>query len=348
MSAPNASTTAGQVQPPPRQADAGPAAPSALAPDEACPSAPTQLHQPEETQTISAHRVRVFRKRALGNGYPLVRVRSASKTPLAAGWQHGETCESLLDVRETALNTGVLLGGLRCVDLDIDPQVTLQVMRQARQHLPLGALIRCRPGSSRLSLFYQAEAGQPVKRAISGAKGKIEILGHGQQAVVHGQHPSGASIAWRYGRGPDTVPIDEVPKVSEAQVTKFLDGCASLLQPSSAEAGRHIPAAFGGSSVETEWKLPRALAWMPLDNDLAAGIDRDPSWFTELPPGEKYSLVQECLKTQDNRITDPRDEWLRIQFAVADAGRLGCPNARQLALEWSRVGQYQTQSESSC
>jgi hypothetical protein len=40
----------------------------------------------------------------------------------------------------------------------------------------------------------------------------------------------------------------------------------------------------------------------------------------------------------DNRITDPRDIWLRVLFAVADAERLGCPDARSLAQEWSQRG----------
>jgi hypothetical protein len=77
---------------------------------------------------------------------------------------------------------------------------------------------------------------------------------------------------------------------------------------------------------------------MPLDNDLGAGIEDTPNWFAQLSSGEKYSLVQECLEIQDNRTDDPRDAWLRTLFSVADAERLGCPNARQLALEWSRRG----------
>jgi hypothetical protein len=289
-------------------------------------------------QTISAYRVRVFRKRALDNGYRVIRVKSASKVPLRAGWQHGEARKSLLDVEEDSLNTGLLLGDLRCVDLDIDdPDVLPEVMREARRHLPQGALIRRRAGSPRLSMFFRAESGQPRKRVIEGPKGKIEILGLGQQAVVHGVHPSGALISWRNGRGPDTVPLDQLPAVSESQISAFLDACAPLVEPVSvveANAVRHPP--------EAEWKLPSAFASMPLDNDLGAGIEDTPNWFTQLSSGEKYSLVQECLATQDNRTDDPRAEWLRILFAVADAERLGCPKARQLALNWSRQGKSYT------
>jgi hypothetical protein len=166
--------TAGEIQPPPREADAGPAAPSAQVPDEACPSAPTQLHQTEETRTISAHWVRVFRKRALDNRYLLARLRSTSKIPLLApDWQHGESPELLLDVQVNALNTGLLLAGLQCIDCDIDdPQVTLEVVREARRHLPPGALIRRRAGSPRLVMFYRAAAGQPLPSAtaLTGSK----------------------------------------------------------------------------------------------------------------------------------------------------------------------------------
>src|ERR1700730_3053807 len=230
MSALGATSTA-EVQRVPEIADAGPAAPTGQAPDEG-PSA----------QTISPHQVRLFRKRALDNGYPLARLRSTSKIPSAPDWQHGESPELLLDVQVNALNTGLLLAGLQCIDCDIDdPQVTLEVVREARRHLSPGALIRRRAGSPRLAMFYRAATGQPSKRVIKGSKGKIEILGRGQQAMVHGRHPSGVPITWRSGRGPDTVPLDQVPEVSEEQITAFLDGSAPLLQPPFVGSNDHEP-----------------------------------------------------------------------------------------------------------
>src|SRR5262249_34873834 len=50
------------------------------------------------------------------------------------------------------------------------------------------------------------------------------------------------------------------------------------------------------------------------------------------------ALVRTCLDAIDNRISDPREQWLRVLFAVADAERLGCADARELALEWSKRG----------
>jgi hypothetical protein len=293
---------------------------------------------PAHHKDVSADQVHLFRQRAINNGYPLVRVRTTSKAPLAADWQHGETPELLLSVRENALNTGLLLGGLRCVDCDVDdPQLALEIVREARRHLPPGALIRRRAGSPRLSMFYRTATGQPSKRAIEGTQGKIEILGLGQQAVVHGVHPSGAPLSWQNGRGPDSVPRDQISAVSEEQITTFLTASAPLLDARSAESDRYVAASSDRRTLEAGWKLPRVLASVPLDNDLAAGID-SPNWFSALPAQEKLAAVKACLNSLDNRSSDTREVWLRVLFAVADAERLGCPDARQRALEWSQRG----------
>src|SRR6516164_7094718 len=183
-------------------------------------SAPTLTSEP---LTASAE-VRLFRERAMDNGYPLVRVKSSSKAPLPHDWQRGDRPELLLGVRPEALNTGLLLGCLRCVDCDVDDlQLASEITRLARQHLPPGALIRRRANSPRIALLYRSAQGQPSKRVAKGPKGKIEILGLGQQVVIHGVHPSGAAIGWQKGRGPDTVPHDQVPAVSEQQITEFLN-----------------------------------------------------------------------------------------------------------------------------
>lgn len=70
---------------------------------------------------------------------------------------------------------------------------------------------------------------------------------------------------------------------------------------------------------------------------MSAGIEIL-EWFDHLDPEEKSSLARACLAAIDNRTVDPREQWLRILFAMADAGRRGCPEARELAMEWSRRG----------
>ena len=92
-----------------------------------------------------------------------------------------------------------------------------------------------------------------------------------------------------------------------------------------------------GEMVAAGFTLPRAAALFPLENDLAAGIE-SPNWFSVLAPQEKSAVLQGCLGVLDNATSDPRELWLRVIFSVADAERLGCQDARQLALEWSRRG----------
>jgi hypothetical protein len=70
------------------------------------------------------------------------------------------------------------------------------------------------------------------------------------------------------------------------------------------------------------------------------GITNDDSyhWYGALTAGEKLAVVRACLDALDNRTEDLREFWLRAIFAVASAEDLGCPGARQLALEWSQRG----------
>jgi hypothetical protein len=109
--------------------------------------------------------------------------------------------------------------------MDVDDQKVIStIIGLVGAHLPRGALIRRRAGSPRLALIYRAAEGEPRKCVVSGPTGKIEVLGHGQQVVVHGFHPSGAAITWMKGRDPDTVHRDQLPTVTEEQITAFLNG----------------------------------------------------------------------------------------------------------------------------
>jgi AAA domain/Primase C terminal 2 (PriCT-2)/Bifunctional DNA primase/polymerase, N-terminal len=292
--------------------------------------------QPQQavSQPILSDEVREFRQRAMANGYPLIRVRSNSKAPLPHDWQHGDRPELLLDVRPDALNTGLVLAELRCVDIDVDdPQLILEITEEARLHLPAGALLRRRANSPRFAMLFRAAEGQPTKRAINGPRGKIEALGAGQQVVVHGLHPTGAALTWCDGRGPDTVKMADLPAITEDQITAFLVACAPLLGATNPKPGMSLSAAVP-PGFET---VPPHLAGEKVENELGAGIEpRD--WFKLLTPEQQSELVWACLNTLDNRTSDPREPWLDVIFAVAHAEQFGCRDAHELALGWSRRG----------
>ena len=275
--------------------------------------------------------VRQFRRNALTNGYKLVRVRTSGKAPVGRDWTEGESEAALLNVTPDAANTGLVLAGLRAVDVDVDDETTAAaIVSLAQQYLPPGALIR-RRGGPRHAMLYRAAEGQPGKRRVEGAKGAVEVLGAGQQIVIAGLHPSGAPFSWDGGRSPANVVVDQLPIVTEENISVFLDACAVVLGSATTPDGRSRyminPALFP----------PRPARNDNIPNACAAGVEQF-RWFEGLPDAEKRSLVKTCLDAIDNRASDPRVRWLRTLFAVADADRQGCPDARDLALEWSRRG----------
>lgn len=276
----------------------------------------------------SPEEICAFRGSAHANGYRLVRVATRQKRPIAHKWSEGESLAALMKFELGSANTGLVLEGLRAFDLDIDdPElasaVTALLFKYAPRH---NCLIRKRMGSSRIAVLYRAAEGAPGKRSVVLTQGKVEVLGSGQQLVVDGLHPSGMRLHWTNGVSPAVLPLEQLACVSEYQVSSFLND---------------VSATFGkGRPVNSD--IPFFAPQGPVDtrsipNDLAAGIE-PLHWFAGLGEDDMKNVVATCLNGIDNRTVDPRERWLKVLFAVADAERLGCSGARQLALDWSRRG----------
>ena len=95
-------------------------------------------------------------------------------------------------------------------------------------------------------LVYRA-AGEPFRKAQTpelwkgDLKAKVEVLGHGQQFVAFGIHPdTGQPYAWD-GPTPETMPLAELPAVTQEQVAAFV-----------AEAERRLRAAGYRTKAEIE------------------------------------------------------------------------------------------------
>jgi hypothetical protein len=148
---------------------------------------------PRETLVVAAVRLRLW---AEGAGFRPVPVFSfdhgereeRGKRPLTKAWtdlarQNPPACLHYAPVA-WAMNTGILCDGLRPWDVDIDDaalalqccSLVLARFGEAPQR------IRC--NSPRRLLLYSAAAGAPRKLTLAGAKGKIEVLGLGNQFVA--------------------------------------------------------------------------------------------------------------------------------------------------------------------
>ena len=271
------------------------------------------------------------REAAHANGFSLLRVETQGKKPVAANWQSGEKLEVLSNVTQETANTGMNCRGRRVIDIDVDePAIVDQIIANAITHLPANPLVRRRPGSPRLAFVYGAD-GEPGKLSVVGAKGKVEILGNGQQLVIDGIHPSGSRLEWVRDRSPATVPLRELPVATEAQIRAFLDACRPVLGADNLVTS---PGNFP----------PRPAVLAAEASELSGGLE-DAFWFDQLSTSEKRKLVQACLDAIDNRLMDPREQWLAVLFAAADAAARGCPDAEELATEWSKRGKGWTSEQ---
>ena len=199
------------------------------------------------------------------------------KRPIGKGWQDRarrdppEAADAVPD--GDALETGILCDGLRVLDLDIDDGPTVANVRALAVQMLGDTIVRSRDNSPRILLPYRAAAGTPPKRTLAGSKGKIEVLGAGQQFAAHERHPSGALLRWTPG-GPATTPLHTVPAITEAQLDAFLAEAATLIgaepegdaAPGAADDGAHQSSAHGAAADPLDVKA--ALAVIPPDNAL--------------------------------------------------------------------------------
>ena len=162
------------------------------------------------------------------NGYSPVPIRNGTKFPTARRWPErarlGEFANMPPD--SDSLGTGIECSGLRAVDFDIDDDAIIAriLLLPSDILIPPGA-IRFRDGSPRMIWLYRAEEGNPRKRTIKGTHGTVEVLGHGQQFVAIGMHPSGVPYQWDR----TLPPRGSLPAITEQQVELLFDKIAPLI-----------------------------------------------------------------------------------------------------------------------
>ena len=156
-------------------------------------------------------------------GYQPIPVVSRTKRPRSTEWRaiRGEPSYD-----PGALSTGLLCDGLRVVDLDVDEPMAAQAALSIARHYLGNAPIRRRRLSCRALLVYAASEGSPRKVRLDlpglGEGQAVEVLGAGQQCVAFGQHPDGDHYLWPDASPLDT-PLDELPRITEAQIAEMLD-----------------------------------------------------------------------------------------------------------------------------
>jgi hypothetical protein len=149
----------------------------------------------------------------------------AGKSPAGKEWTERARQDPPEAVRFAAVsrlpNTGILADGLRAIDIDIDDPTLANQIRALALDMLGDTIVRTRSNSGRCLLPYRAAANtSPQKRVLAGKLGKVEVLGHGQQFVAFGIHPSGAELRW-VPVSPAQMPRDGIPEVTEDQISEF-------------------------------------------------------------------------------------------------------------------------------
>ncbi|NKE46073.1 AAA family ATPase [Roseomonas frigidaquae] len=197
------------------------------------------LEQPPATTAPDEQAATALRRRLWTQGFRPIALATGEKRPTGRAWQE----RARLDPPEAAsrpadpaaLNTGVLCDGLRVLDIDVDDVPTAERV-EALAFARFGpAPVRWRENSGKRALFYRAAEGEPGKRVSAGAAGKVEVLGHGQQAQAFGIHPSGVALRWRPAPL-DGVSLGSLQPITEDALAAFLADVAPVIGTEAAGA----------------------------------------------------------------------------------------------------------------
>jgi hypothetical protein len=128
----------------------------------------------------------------------------------------------------SALNTGILCDGLIAIDIDVDDPVVAVKVRTIIVDMLGNAPCRTRSNSPRSLFLFRASVGEPESTRIQSSNGLVELLGRNKQFVAYGTHPTGAALEWE-NVGPADIDRDELPAVTEEQITALLDALRGVL-----------------------------------------------------------------------------------------------------------------------
>jgi putative DNA primase/helicase len=189
--------------------------------------------------------INAVRRALFERGYaPIPLEGKAIKLP---GWQKIAATETLINAWPRQLptykNTGNLTKNTPAIDIDIYDPAGIEIvealvrerfagngklLRRVGQAPKCAFIFRTDQPFSKLQLPLLAP-GEPTPQKGDKCTHKIEILGDGQQIVVHGNHPDTQKPYEWAGGEPWTVDHGELPVLDQAEAKAFLDDATARL-----------------------------------------------------------------------------------------------------------------------
>jgi hypothetical protein len=184
-----------------------------------------------EPAWLRLDRATVYRKKLLAAGYLPIPVNG--KAPAIQGWSDiratGPLIDRWADQYPSATNTGIITADTPAIDIDVlDSAVADELHRMVEQTIGTSA-VRTGLVPKRALLFRTDTPFKKMDATFTSSDGrthKVEILGWGQQIVVHGIHPTTQEpYTWRGGEpGPELLPL-----LTEEKAKEFIAAAAQCM-----------------------------------------------------------------------------------------------------------------------
>jgi hypothetical protein len=251
-------------------------------------------------------------------GQPL---KNPGKQPRGVNWQQRASRNppeaAVTAPNPRALSTGVLCGLVVAPDIDV-PQQELadRIVDLFEKRCGLTSLVRVGK-APKILLCYKV--GHPFSKIQTrelylpdGMMVKVEVLAQGQQFVADGIHPqTGQPYCWTNG-SPETVPVSELPFVTEDQVSAAVVEAERILReagakPKQTRKGEHGP--------------PRGASDDFFEQVKRAALANIAAWVLDLFPRAKFQPGTGAWRVSSRDLGRNREEDLSIHpHGIQDFG----------------------------
>ena len=160
------------------------------------------------------------------------------KEPPLKGWSDITATDALIDRWATqyagATNTGIITADTPAIDIDVLDSVVANELHQLAERMIGPSPVRTGRPPKR-ALIYRADKpfkkiSTPIFTSPDGRAHKIEVLGWGQQIVVHGIHPdTGKPYTWSGGTPGPGLPRSALTLLTAEKVIEFIAAATALM-----------------------------------------------------------------------------------------------------------------------
>ena len=276
-----------------------------------------------EPAWLRQHRATACRRRLLAAGYSPLPVNG--KAPPAPGWQDIVATNDIISAWEdkypAATNTGILTGNTPAIDIDVLNSDVADELQQIAERMIGTSAVRTGQAPKRAMLFRTDEPfdkiSTPIFTSPGGRTHKVEILGLGQQIVVHGIHPvTHSPYTWQGGEPGPELKRDALPKISVEQANEFIVAATQCMS-GHGWSPKKKPNGDAGSS----WNAPRPASERERAYARAA-LDGCADELSRAATGERNDTLNKKafrLGTMVARGWIPTEEVCDVLVAAADA-----------------------------